>query len=220
MSRRHARGPLPAVVALTVSATGCLALSACAGLTGAATAGPSDGPATQGEIAAAAEAWGAAPRYVLTTSAEGFAAVPMAAGVYGAEGFSLHFGSESGHAFMLSAVEGSMSADDCPTTPVLGVGEEESDGPVTCVEEDGAFRRTAGEAEEYAVVRDGALVRVSGSAVDHDALRAAAANVRTPTSAELAALVEGTPRDPDPQLERGDLPPGDGAPDNSVGAGG
>lgn len=220
MSRRHARGPLPAVVALTLGATVCLALSACAGLTGAATGDPSDGPATQDEIAAAAEVWGAAPRYVLTTSADGFAAVPIAAGVYGADGFSLHFGSEAGHAFMLSAVAGSMSADDCATTPVLGVGGEESDGPVTCVEEDGAFRRTAGEAEEYAVVQDGVLVRLSGSAADHDALREAAANVRVPTGAELAALVDGTPRDSGPALERGDLPPGDGAPDNSVGAGG
>ncbi len=220
MSRRHARGPLPAVVVLTVSATVCLAVSACAGLTGGPGAEASDGPASEGEIAAAAEAWGAAPRYVLTTSADGFAAVPIAAGVYGADGFSLHFSSEGGRAFMLSAVGGSMSAQDCATMPVLGVGGEESGGPVTCVEEDGAFRRTAGEGEEYAVVRDGVLVRVSGSAADHDALREAVANVRVPTSAELTALVEGTPRDPSPPTERGDLPPGDGAPDNSVGLGG
>lgn len=219
MSRRRAWSLAPAVVVLL--ATG-LSLSACAGLLGGADPAPSsDAPASQGEISAAADAWGAAPRYVLTTSAGGFAAVPMGAGVYGSDGFSVLFGSEAGHAFMLSAVEGSMTADDCATTPVLGVGGEESGGPVACVEEDGALRRTAGEAEEYAVVRDDdVLVRVSGNVADHDALREAAASVRVPTSGELAALVDGTPRDPGPAVERGDLPPGDGAPDNSVGAGG
>ncbi|MFI2102570.1 hypothetical protein ACH436_04720 [Isoptericola sp. NPDC019693] len=222
MNRRRARGGVPAVVALPVALPVALtvALSGCAGLTGAASPDASAGPASQDEVAEAADAWGADPRYVLTTTADGFAVVPTAAGVYGADGFSVHFGGAAGRAFMLSAVGGSMTVDDCATVPVLGVGGEEREGPVTCVEDDGAFRRTAGDAEEYAVVRDGALVRVSGSAADHDALREAAANVRVPTSEELAALADSTPGAGGPAVERGDLPPGDGAPDNSVGAGG
>ena len=222
MSRRRAWGRAPAVVVLLATS---LSLSACAGLLGGADPAPSsDAPATEAQIAAAARTWGAAPAYVLTTSAAGFEAVPIAAGVFGPDGFSLQFGGTSGRTFMLSAVAGAMTADDCAEGAVLGVGGGEVGGPVTCAEEDGAFRRTAGDAEEYVVVRDDALVRVSGSRADHDALREAAANVRPPTSGELTALVAGTPRgtpgDAGPPGERGDLPPGDGAPDNSVGAGG
>lgn len=228
MSPRRARSLAPAaVVAL-------LTLSACAGLTGNASPSPSssapssDGPASPEEIAAAADRWGSAPQYVLTTSAAGFEAVPLAAGAYGADGFSLVFGAPTGGAFLLTAVGGAMSADDCADGAVTDVSGGGLDGSVTCTPEDGAFRRTAGDAEEYVVVRDDVLVRVSGSAADHDALREAAGNVRVPTHDELAALVEGTPSDPGGTggtggvggTERGDLPPGDGAPDNSVGAGG
>ncbi|MFE5337693.1 hypothetical protein ACFQ8E_17395 [Isoptericola sp. NPDC056573] len=224
MSRRHARALAPAVVALL--AVG-LSVSGCAdpaGDSGPSSSGVSDAPATGEQVAEAAELWGAAPQYVLTTTAVGFEAVPSAAGVFGADGFSVQFGGRAGHTFMFSAVEGAMIADDCATVAVMDVGGGEVGGPVTCVEEDGALRRTAGDAEEYAVVRDGVLVRVSGSSADHEALREAAGNVHVPTGGELAALVEGTPVDPgavDPgTVERGDLPPGDGAPDNSVDAGG
>ncbi|MEL7975158.1 hypothetical protein AAG589_04795 [Isoptericola sp. F-RaC21] len=224
MSRRRSHGLVPAVALLLAVS---LSASACAGLLGGAAPSASseapassDAPATEGQIAEAAEGWGAAPQYVLTTSAAGFEAVPIAAGVFGPDGFSLQFSGTSGRTFMLSAVEGSMTADDCAAVPVLDVGGAEAGGPVTCGQEDGAFRRTAAEVEEYVVLHDDALVRISGSTADHDALREAAANVRVPTSGELAALVAGTPRDPGPPAERGDLPPGDGAPDNSVGLGG
>lgn len=221
MSPRRARSLASAAVVL-------LTLSACAGLTGNASPTPSsssDAPASLEEIAAAADRWGSAPQHVLTTSAAGFEAVPIAAGVYGADGFSLVFGAPAGGAFLLTAVGGAMSADDCADGAVTDVSGGELDGPVTCTPEDGAFRRTAGEAEEYVVVRDDVLVRISGSAADHDALHEAAGNVRVPTHDELDALVEGTPSDPGGTggtggTERGDLPPGDGAPDNSVGAGG
>lgn len=220
MSCRRGRGLVLTVAVLPVV---CLSVSACAGLTGGtepAPSGSSDAPATEEQIAEAAQAWGAAPRYVLTTSAAGFEAVPIAAGVLGSDGFSLQFSGGSGRTFMLSAVEGSMTAGDCGEGTVMDVGGGEVGGPVTCTKEGGAFRRTAGDAEEYVVLCDGALVRVSGSAADHEVLREAAANIRPPTSGELAALVAGTPRDQGPPVERGDLPPGDGAPDNSVGAGG
>ncbi|MCK9793766.1 hypothetical protein M1843_08425 [Isoptericola sp. 4D.3] len=204
MSPRRALGPLPAVAAV-------LAVAACAA--------PSE-PADPAEVADAAARWGAAPQHVLTTSAEGFEAVPMAAGAYGADGFSLAFSdAATGSTFLLTSVGGTMTAEDCADGPLTDTSGGSVEGAVTCAEDGELLHRTAGEAEEYVVVRDGSVVRVSGTRADHDALREAAEGVRVPTSAELTDLVAEAPPAQEP-VERGDLPPGDGAPDNSVGVGG
>ncbi|SKC82732.1 hypothetical protein [Krasilnikoviella flava] len=180
-------------------------------------------PAASQDVADAAARWGSAPQYVLTTSADGFEPVPMAAGAYGTDGFSLIFSDAStGGTFLLTAVGGAMRADDCTGEPITDASGGSVAGAVTCAEDGELLRRTSGEAEEYVVVRDDVLVRVSGLAADHDALREAAGNVRVPTSAELTDLLAEAPPAPgdQPPVERGDLPPGDGAPDNGVGAGG
>ncbi|MFE6970030.1 hypothetical protein [Isoptericola sp. NPDC057653] len=213
MSLRRAR-TLPAVVAL-------LALGACGSPSGGPGGSSSTAPpADPDEVAAAAAGWGAAPQYVLTTSAEPFAAVATAAGVYGADGFSLVFSDPAtAGAFLLSATGNAMTADDCPRVPLLSVTGDEVAGPVTCTDDGDLLERAAGDALEYVVQREDATVRLSGEAADGDALKEAARNVRVPSHDELAALTAGTPGGGNP-LERGDLPPGDGAPDNSVGAGG
>jgi len=213
MSPRGAR-TLPVVVAL-------LALGACgspsAGPGGSASTAP---PADPDELAAAAAGWGAAPQYVLTTTAAPFAAVPMAAGVYGADGFSLVFSDPAtAGTFLLSATGTTVSADDCPRVPLLSVTGGEVGGTITCTQDGDLLERASGEALEYVVLHDDVTVRLSGEAADRDALREAALNVRVPTHDELTALTAGTPGGGSAP-ERGDLPPGDGAPDDSVGAGG
>ncbi|MGW8567626.1 hypothetical protein [Isoptericola sp. NPDC055881] len=206
MSPRHAR-ILPAALSLLTVAV----VAGCA----------TTEPASSQEVADAAARWGARPQYVLTTSAEGFEPVAMAAGAYGTDGFSLIFSdAATGSIFLLTAVGGQMSVDDCSAAPLTDTGGGSVEGPVSCVEEGELLRRTSGDAEEYVQARDEVLVRVSGLTADHDALREAAGNVRVPTSQELDDLLAEAPPGDQAPVERGDLPPGDGAPDNGVGAGG
>ena len=67
---------------------------------------------------------------------------------------------------------------------------------------------------------DGAAqVVLAGEGVNADTLRAVAETVRVPSPDDLARLFADV-RAPEGPVERGDLTPGDGAPDNSVGVGG
>ncbi len=190
-------------------------------------------PAADAALAAAAAAWHVAPEHVLTTSVDGFEPAPQSAGVYGSDGFSLAFADASaGRLLMLTAVGGHVSEADCPEVPVVTTTGAAADGAVECTADGELFFRSAGETLEYALERDGVLVRVSGTGVGRDVLRSAAEHVRVPSADELAVLRPPAPDDVptppgdapalpgDAPVEREDLPPGDGAPDNSVGTGG
>jgi hypothetical protein len=175
-------------------------------------------PADPDDVAAAASGWGIPPDVVLTTAVDGFEPAPGGAGAYGSDGFSVVLTDPSdGRIMMLAAARGSMTAQSCPGTPFAstsGTVVEQAE----CTVEEGMFYRTADGAAEYAVQRDDVLVQVSGDGVERDVLREAVEQVRVPSKADLEAMEPPEPREGG--VERGDLPPGDGAPDNSVGAGG
>lgn len=198
-----------------------LPLAGCAGPagTGEGTADPSPSatPADPATVAERAGSYGVVPEYVLTIDVEGLTAISHAGGAYGADGYSAVLADAStGAAVMVSAVAGGITAGSCADLPVLTTSGSTADGPVECRTDGEMFHRTAGDAQEYAVERDGALVRVSGSGVEAEVLRAALESVRVPTADELDTLLPPLSG----PVERGDLPPGDGAPDNSVGRGG
>lgn len=234
----------------TCAAAAVLTLAGCADLIGGSSAEPSGpaepsasaGPADPATIAERAAYYGVVPEQVLTVDVEGLTAISHAGGAYGADGYSAVFSDvAAGDAVMLSAMTGEISAQTCPDLPVH-TADSTSEGPVGCTVDGEAFHRTAGEAQEYAVQRDDAVVRVSGTGVDPEVLRAALESVRVPTAEELDTLLPpapsstassspgsgtgdgapgtGTDGGVEGPVERGDLPPGDGAPDNSVGVGG
>ncbi|WP_166847293.1 hypothetical protein [Isoptericola sp. BMS4] len=174
-------------------------------------------PADPDDLAAAASGWGIPPDVVLTTAVDGFEPAPGGAGAYGSDGFSVVLTNPSdGRIMVLAATRDTMTAQSCPTTPFASTSGA-AEGQAECTAEDGMFYRTADGASEYAVQRDDVLVQVSGDGVEREVLREAAEQVRVPSAKILRAM---EPPEPMEGVERGDLPPGDGAPDNSVGAGG
>lgn len=183
-------------------------------------------PADQEDLAAAAAGWGIPQDVVLTTAVDGFEPVAGGAGAYGSDGFAVVLADPSrGQVMMLAATRGAMTDESCPGTPVVTTSGSTVDEPTECTAEDGLFYRTAGGVDEYAVQRDDVLVQVSGDGVERDVLREAAQQVRVPSEDDLEAMeppepVDGGAGADGPGVQRGDLPPGDGAPDNSVGRGG
>jgi hypothetical protein len=187
--------------------------------------------------------WSAVLGAVALTAVDGFVPAPGGGGAYGADGYAAVLVEDAEGATdvaMLSAVPGTIDAATCPELPVLTTTGTTAQGPVECSADGATFSRTAGTWHDYAVERDGAVVRVSSDDVEPGVLRAALESVRVPTVGELDTILpptappspSATPASPSPwpptaspspspgPVERGDLPPGDGAPDNSVGVGG
>ncbi|WP_125206578.1 MULTISPECIES: hypothetical protein [Isoptericola] len=217
---------------------GAVALTAgCAEMLGNADA-DTDEPADPATLAERAEYYGVPPGLVLMV--DGFVPAPGGGGAYGADGYAavlVEDAEESTDVVMLSAVPGTIDAATCPELPVLTTTGTTAQGTVECSADGATFSRTAGTWHDYAVERDGAVVRISSDGVEPDVLRAALESVRVPTVGELDTILPpmtppspsgeaGSPSrppttSPSPSpVERGDLPPGDGAPDNSVGLGG
>ncbi len=154
---------------------------------------PASGPAAsatpdQAEVDARVRALGVAPELVYVTDVSGYTPARQSVGVNGDDGFSVSYTAEDGAVLTLFVDRVPPAPADCP-------GDEE------CV-----------------VPEKGRVVRLRGEKVPRSVLRAAARAVHRPSAAELAALL------PDPRpdftdgvpVQRGDLPPGGGAPDNSV----
>nr|WP_297423598.1 hypothetical protein [uncultured Actinotalea sp.] len=182
-------------------------VAALAGVTlGACTA-----PASRDAVAARAEPAGIAPELVLVTTVDGFDLMTQSVGVMGTDGMSAVYRRHGDGA-----------------TVLLTTAREATPGVARCA----AVREPAGAAEtrEAAVVgpvlrcfverEGGAVVQLDGDGVDAATLKAAGEAVRVPTPAELGALFAEVPPVPHSPVERGDLPPGDGAPDDEPGAGG
>ncbi|AQS66895.1 hypothetical protein [Streptomyces pactum] len=176
--------------------------------------------ADQGELDARAQALGIAPELVYVTEAPGFSLARQSVGVLGDDGFSATWVSgETGAQLRLSVDRGSITAATCPGQPVGDMSGERT----TCERDGDAWYRTGAGRHEYAVLEEGHVVRVSGEAdaVPRDVLREAALAAHRPDAAEAAGLLPSAEPAPSAPVERGDLPPfGDGAPDNSVDAGG
>lgn len=183
--------------AVVVAASLVLALGACAGRAGAGE------PAGQDAIATWSRPAGIAPDLVYVTDVDGFELAVQSVGVVGDDGMSAMYtrpGDDALAVVMLSTWR--------QPTPDAGPCDELADSSETVP----MLRCT--------VVRGDVHITLDGEAVDAATLRAAAEAVRVPGEGELDDLFAGV-RVPGPPVERGDLPPeGDGAPDNSVGAGG
>ncbi|NNU26339.1 hypothetical protein [Isoptericola sediminis] len=195
-----------------------------------------DAPAPADLLADRAGSSGVRPEHVLMV--DGYRPAPGGGGAYGAHGFATvlvedlpegELPDEATHVLLLAVVPGEIDLATCPALAVLTTTGTAADGPVECAAQGEMFARTAGTWHGYAVQHDGAVVRLSGQDVADEALRAALTSLRVPTVGELDMILP--PVAPSPAatpssspstgpVERGDLPPGDGAPDNSVGLGG
>ncbi|WP_406061996.1 hypothetical protein OG462_28855 [Streptomyces sp. NBC_01077] len=198
-------GPRPTLLALLPLA---LAVTGC----GTETAGgrPTPGPA---ELDARAR-WAQTDKdHVYVTGAEGFEVSRMASGVIGDDGFQVTYVTKDGVRLTVSAERRPFSDEECAATITA---EQDS-----CVRDgDRWYLRSA---ERHAYVREENGLRVEVAApptLSRNVLEGAAERAHRADAAELdAVLPEET--GPGQPVERGDLPPvGDGAPDNSVGAGG
>ncbi len=173
-----------------------LALGACAGNAGTGE------PAAPDVIAARSEPAGIAADLVYVADVDGFDLITQAVGPFGNDGMSATWTRSGGD-------------DDAVVT--LTTDRIPDPDAVACDELDAG----AGAVElRCEVVVDGIHVTLVGEGVDGDRLREIAESVHVPNEGELGRLFAGVPV-PDEPVERGDLPAeGDGAPDNSVGAGG
>lgn len=173
--------------------------------------------ADQGVIAATAAERGIAPDLVFTTVVDGYDLEPNSVGSINAEGMSATWFDGESNMLTIRTGRGEMTRDTCADMPL----EQTGDSPTTCVDEDGVWHRSAGEAHEYVAVHGGALIRVSGMGVPATDLREAAQAVHVPSEAELSLLFSAEPASPSGPVERGDIPEnGDGAPVDPTGPGG
>lgn len=186
---------LPSVVLLTALLT-VPALTSCAGLRAADPAG-ADGGSTADVDARLAGA-GVARDLVRVTDVDGFTVATQSVGVSGDDGLGAFLVGPDGAQLLLRT---SRTAD--PTAVACADLTDDDADPLRC-----------------GVEHEGVHVTFEGDGVDAATLRAAGAAVRVPSGRELAALVVDLPEVGDQPVERGDLPPGEGAPRNDVGEGG
>ncbi|WP_402466049.1 hypothetical protein [Isoptericola aurantiacus] len=224
------------VLAVAMAAAGCAEGAGPAGADGTATPDPqADEPAGAELLAERAAYHGIRPELVLTV--DGYRPAPGGGGGYGADGYAAvlveelaegESPDEDTDVVLLAAAPGTIDLSTCPEIPALTTSGTEVDGAVECAVDGDMFARTAGTWRGYAVQHGGAVVELAGEDVDADTLRAALTSLRVPTVGELDLILPPSPTvsgrpttapSPGP-VERGDLPPGDGAPDNSVGVGG
>ncbi|UCN14478.1 hypothetical protein LFM56_16700 [Cellulomonas iranensis] len=194
------RATLPSVVLLTALLTAPV-LTSCAGLRAADPTGADDprtGGGSTADVDARLAGAGVARDLVRVTEVDGFTVATQSVGVSGDEGFGAAYVGTEGQRVLLRT---SRAAD-----PTVGACDD--------LTHDGADTLRCG------VEHEGVHVTLEGDGVDAATLRAAAAAVRVPSGRELAALVVDLPDVGDQPVERGDLPPGDGAPRNDVGEGG
>lgn len=158
----------------------------------------SGAPASTSEISERVEGTGIAPELVRVVDLDGFDLITQAVGVWGSDGMSALYLAESGGSVML----GSDRVADPTAVPCA----ELPDAPA--------------EEVRCAVEHDGAQVLLEATGVEPAVLRGAAESVHVPSPGELSALFADLPPMPDAPVERGDLPEGDGAPNNDVGEGG
>ncbi|ACZ31804.1 hypothetical protein Xcel_2790 [Xylanimonas cellulosilytica DSM 15894] len=189
---------VPRLLAPAALASAALTLTACAGLTGGA-ANPS--PASVAAIEAYTGSVGIAPDLVYVTDVDGFELATQSVGVMGDDGMSAWY---------------IRTSDDGVATIMLTTRRGEADPAVPGCD---ALPDDASAELRCGVQHGEAHIQVEGTGTDAATVRAAAAAVRVPTTDELSHLFEELPA-PSGPIERGDLPPGDGAPDNSVGVGG
>lgn len=160
------------------------------------------GPAPRDSIAEASEPAGIAADLVYVADVDGFDLIPETVGPFGSEGMSAIWTRTGGDDYAVVT----LTTDRIPdpdAVPCDELGEGAGGVELRC-----------------GVVVDGIHVTLVGEGVDGARLRAVAESVHVPSEGELSRLFAGLPV-PEAPIERGDLPAeGDGAPDNSVGAGG
>ncbi|WP_414166904.1 hypothetical protein ACMATS_04050 [Streptoverticillium reticulum] len=180
-----------------------LALLACG--TGQAAA------ADRAGLEARAEAIRTTTDSVYVTSMPGFVPAVMSVSDDGNGGFQEAYADLHGSVVQLRVEYGTVTDANCPQGGINGFG----DGTTTCERDGAAWYRTTSDAHEYALNLDGRVLRINSSLKEADraTLRAA---VRSAHLADDRELDETLPplRDHQGPTERGDLPPGDGAPDN------
>jgi hypothetical protein len=156
-------------------------------------------PASRDAIAARAEPAGIAPELVHVTSVDGFDLMTQSVGVMGSDGMSAVYLRQDDGATLLLTTAREPAPDVAPCADLPDVAE-----PVLrCV-----------------VERADAAVQIDAEGVEPSTLREAGEAVRVPTPGELERLFADVRPVQGPPVERGDLPPGDGAPDNEPGPGG
>lgn len=142
---------------------------------------------------------GIAPELVRVTSVDGFDLMTQSVGVLGDDGMS---------AVYLRRTDGATVALTTARDPAPGVSP--------CADLPDAL----GPVLRCHVEHAGTVVQLDGDGVEPSTLRAAGEAARVPTPGELDLLFADVQPVQGPPVERGDLPPGDGAPDNEPGPGG
>ena len=149
------------------------------------------------DVAARMQYAGIARDLVYVTDVDGFDLAVQSVGVSGDEGMSAAYVSPAGTVLLRTSRAAGEQAPACAQLEDDGVG-------ASCE-----------------VVADGVHVLLEGDGVDAATLRAAGGAVRPARDGELATLFSELPTPPEGEpVERGDLPGGDGAPDNDPGPGG
>mgnify|MGYP005819029743 CR=1 FL=1 len=179
-----------------VAVVPALALALALGACGSST------PASPSTIAERVEPVGIAPDLVYTADVDGFSLAVGSVGPYADEGMSAIW---------------TRPGDDGLAVLTLTTSRAPADDSEPCTElEDAAGNATL----TCWVAVSAGHVTLTGEGVGAARLREVAESVRVPTAGELDRLFADVPVPQEP-VERGDLPAeGDGAPDNSVGAGG
>lgn len=173
-----------------------LLLAGCASLPPATAGGPDEGATLSPDLLARLAYVGIAPELIRVTDIDGFTVATQSVGVSGDDGVGAFYVADAGTVMLRTSRGATPDAVPCPDLA------DDADALLCEVEHDGAF------------------VTFEGDGVTADVLRAAGASVRVPAGDELAALFVDLPTQPEGPVERGDLPEGDRAPDNSVGVGG
>lgn len=180
-----------------------LALLACG--TGQAAA------ADRAELEARAAAIRTTTDSIYVASIPGYAPAVQSVGDDGDGGFQEAYAGPDGKVVQLRVERGTVTDANCPQGGINGFGN----GATTCERDGAAWYRTTPDAHEYALNLDGRVLRINSSLKEADraTLRAA---VRAAHLADDRELDETLPplREYQGPTERGDLPPGDGAPDN------
>ncbi|MGW1198005.1 hypothetical protein ACWD4B_19525 [Streptomyces sp. NPDC002536] len=148
---------------------------------------------------------------IYVASMPGFVPAVMSVGDDGNGGFQEAYAGPDGKVVWLRVERGTVTDANCTQGGISVIG----DGTTTCERDGAAWYRTMSGAHEYALNLDGRVLRVTSSLKEADraTLRAA---VRSAHLADDRELDETLPplREYQGPTERGDLPPGGGAPDN------